>query len=257
MRRTGGWSASPFYQGKLRWFERMRRWLDETRSRPDEPLVLGGDYNVTRPTRTSGTRSRRTAARTSPSPNARRSPASATGACATRTGCRSSARAVHVVGLPRRHVPQATGHAHRPAVRHRAGGGTGRVGRDRPRGAQGAAGAVRPRARRRSTSTHRASRSQAAGTRRWRGSRRGRDQAVGRAPRRCATSKSARRATHQTVDRRRAARSARAELRTLRWRPVTSVVGSDAAASEQMRYPDAVPTLVLSALSFSRLRSAL
>jgi exodeoxyribonuclease-3 len=32
--------------GKLRWFERLRRWLDETAS-PDEPLVLGGDLNAT------------------------------------------------------------------------------------------------------------------------------------------------------------------------------------------------------------------
>ena len=38
--------GSPFYEGKLRWFERLSRWLAETRS-PDEPLVLAGDYNVT------------------------------------------------------------------------------------------------------------------------------------------------------------------------------------------------------------------
>ena len=38
--------GSPFYEGKLRWFERLARWLAETRS-PDEPLVLGGDFNVT------------------------------------------------------------------------------------------------------------------------------------------------------------------------------------------------------------------
>ncbi len=38
--------GSPFYEGKLRWFERLARWLEETRS-PTEPLVLGGDYNVT------------------------------------------------------------------------------------------------------------------------------------------------------------------------------------------------------------------
>ena len=37
--------GSPFYEGKLRWFERARRWLDETRD-PAEPLVLGGDLNV-------------------------------------------------------------------------------------------------------------------------------------------------------------------------------------------------------------------
>jgi exodeoxyribonuclease-3 len=38
--------GSPFYEGKLRWFDRVARWLAETRS-PDEPLVLAGDYNVT------------------------------------------------------------------------------------------------------------------------------------------------------------------------------------------------------------------
>jgi exodeoxyribonuclease III len=38
--------GSPFYEGKLHWFERVRRWLDETRS-ADEPLILAGDYNVT------------------------------------------------------------------------------------------------------------------------------------------------------------------------------------------------------------------
>ena len=38
--------GSPFYEGKLRWFERVRQWLDETRA-PDEPLILAGDYNVT------------------------------------------------------------------------------------------------------------------------------------------------------------------------------------------------------------------
>jgi exodeoxyribonuclease-3 len=36
---------SPFYVGKLRWFERLRRWLDETRD-PGEALVIGGDFNV-------------------------------------------------------------------------------------------------------------------------------------------------------------------------------------------------------------------
>jgi exodeoxyribonuclease-3 len=38
--------GSAFFEGKLRWFQRLSRWLAETRS-PDEPLVLGGDYNVT------------------------------------------------------------------------------------------------------------------------------------------------------------------------------------------------------------------
>ena len=43
---NGARSGPPFFEGKLRWFERLSRWLAETRS-PDEPLVLGGDYNVT------------------------------------------------------------------------------------------------------------------------------------------------------------------------------------------------------------------
>ena len=38
--------GSPFYVGKLRWFERLRRWLDETRD-PTERLIIGGDFNVT------------------------------------------------------------------------------------------------------------------------------------------------------------------------------------------------------------------
>jgi exodeoxyribonuclease III len=37
--------GSPFYEGKLAWFERLRRWLDEARD-PSEPIVIGGDFNV-------------------------------------------------------------------------------------------------------------------------------------------------------------------------------------------------------------------
>lgn len=38
--------GSPFYEGKLAWLERLRRWLVESHS-SDEPLLLGGDLNVT------------------------------------------------------------------------------------------------------------------------------------------------------------------------------------------------------------------
>ncbi|HSO28983.1 MAG TPA: exodeoxyribonuclease III [Candidatus Sulfomarinibacteraceae bacterium] len=38
--------GSPFYEGKLRWFDRLSRWLTETCD-PAEPLLLAGDYNVT------------------------------------------------------------------------------------------------------------------------------------------------------------------------------------------------------------------
>jgi exodeoxyribonuclease-3 len=36
---------SPWYAGKLRWFERLARWLAETRD-PGDALVIGGDFNV-------------------------------------------------------------------------------------------------------------------------------------------------------------------------------------------------------------------
>jgi exodeoxyribonuclease-3 len=37
--------GSPFYAGKLAWFARLRRWLDETQD-PSAPLLIGGDFNV-------------------------------------------------------------------------------------------------------------------------------------------------------------------------------------------------------------------
>ena len=37
--------GSPFYAGKLAWFARLRRWLDETQD-SRAPLVIGGDFNV-------------------------------------------------------------------------------------------------------------------------------------------------------------------------------------------------------------------
>jgi len=37
--------GSIYYQAKLAWFRRLQQWLVDTR-RPDEALVVGGDYNV-------------------------------------------------------------------------------------------------------------------------------------------------------------------------------------------------------------------
>ncbi|HEY8871000.1 MAG TPA: exodeoxyribonuclease III [Candidatus Limnocylindrales bacterium] len=37
--------GSGFYAGKLRWYERLGRWLTETAA-SERPLVVGGDYNV-------------------------------------------------------------------------------------------------------------------------------------------------------------------------------------------------------------------
>ena len=36
---------SPFYEAKLAWFARLARWL-ETAADPEQPLVLGGDFNI-------------------------------------------------------------------------------------------------------------------------------------------------------------------------------------------------------------------
>jgi exodeoxyribonuclease III len=36
---------SPFYHAKLAWFDRLARWLADTRD-PAQPLVVGGDFNV-------------------------------------------------------------------------------------------------------------------------------------------------------------------------------------------------------------------
>jgi exodeoxyribonuclease-3 len=37
--------GSPFFAGKLAWFERLSRWLDEALD-PAEPLIIGGDFNI-------------------------------------------------------------------------------------------------------------------------------------------------------------------------------------------------------------------
>jgi exodeoxyribonuclease III len=38
--------GSPFFLGKLAWFERLHRWVADTCS-PEDPLVVGGDLNAT------------------------------------------------------------------------------------------------------------------------------------------------------------------------------------------------------------------
>ncbi len=140
---------SPFYLGKLRWFERLTAWAADGGGTPACALVIGGDYNVA-PTDDDVWSPRR---------GARRHPCLGSrsgrrwrglrdvGPHATRTAQRETGpRALLVVGLPGGHVPQEPGHAHRPAVCHGPGGRSGRLGRDRPRGAQGTAHTVGPRA---------------------------------------------------------------------------------------------------------------
>jgi exodeoxyribonuclease-3 len=42
---NGRMVGSPFYEAKLAWFDRLRRWLAESAD-PKQPLALGGDLNV-------------------------------------------------------------------------------------------------------------------------------------------------------------------------------------------------------------------
>ena len=169
--------GSPFFEGKLRWFERLSRWLAETRS-PDEPLVLGGDYNVTpadidvwSPVRAHG------GTHVSEPEREALARLRAWGLVDTYRALRPEGGPVLVVGLPGRHVPPQRGHAHRPAVRDRAGGASASSGR------RSTARRARARRRRRttrrssSTSTSRASRSMPAGPARSSGSLRGRSRA--------------------------------------------------------------------------------
>ena len=159
--RTAGSSDSPFYAGKLAWFERLARWVGETSARPGRATWSWAATSTSRPTDDDVW-----------------DPAAAHGGTHVSEPERAAFRALldlgltdgyrvrprragplHVVGLPRGHVPQELRDADRPPARVRAGRGADRGRRDRPRGAQGPAGAVRPCPADASTSTSRASHS--------------------------------------------------------------------------------------------------
>ena len=137
---------SPFYEGKLRWFDRLSRWLAETRDAA-EPLLLAGDYNVT------------------PAPEDVWSEVKAHGGTHVSPKERAALARLRDWGLvdTYRAVRPEPGRFswwdYRAGNFHRNEGmridllyattarrGAGRVGGDRPRGTQGAADAVRPRA---------------------------------------------------------------------------------------------------------------
>ncbi len=205
--------GSPFYDAKLAWYDRLPRWL-EGASSPDEPLVLGGDFNVA-PEDADVWDARACHGGTHVSPPERE---------AFRRLCRWG-----LVDAYRRHHPEPgryTWWDYRAGNFHKnfgmridhllatpARGGPHGVGGDRPRGAQGQADALRPRAARRSTSTRRAIRSTRAGRRPTGGSRRGsRARADGRRGRRELPDPAADRADAREA-RDRAARGRRLALR--------------------------------------------
>ena len=174
-RRTAGSSARRSTTGKLRWYERLARWLARGR-RPDEPLVIGGDFNIAPTDADVWDAARRP----------RRHP-------------RLRARARGVPGAPRLGPRRRLSRAHdtepgrftwwdyRAGNFHKNFGmridhllatapvaDAGRLGRDRPRGAQGHADPVGPRPARRRPRRARPAVRRRTGPARCRGSRPGR-----------------------------------------------------------------------------------
>ena len=138
---------SPFYTGKLAWFERLARWIgDELASGAggtDGALVLGGDLNVAPTDQDVWDAERGPRRHACLRAGAGRVPGPARPRPHRRLP-RPPRRAgpLHVVGLPRRHVPQELRDADRPPAGLAAGRGAGRRCRDRPGGAEGTAGPI-------------------------------------------------------------------------------------------------------------------
>ena len=111
--------GSVFYQAKLAWFDRLARWLAEAADPRDAARARAATSTSRPPTPTSGTRAachggthvsepeREAFARLCRLGARRRLPAPA-----------PRAGALHLVGLPRRQLPQELRHAHRPPARH-------------------------------------------------------------------------------------------------------------------------------------------
>ena len=139
--------GSPFYAGKLAWFERLARWVRETASGRGAPLLLGGDLNVA-PTDLDVWDAAAVHGGTHVS-----EPERAAFRALLDLGLTDGYRAIHDEAgrfswwdYRAGHVPQELRDADRPPAGVGAGGGADRRRRDRPRRPQGAAGPVRPRA---------------------------------------------------------------------------------------------------------------
>ena len=109
---------SPFYQAKLAWFERLARWLARRASPERAARARRRLQRRARRRRRLGPerlprRHPRLAAR-----SATHSRGSALGAGRRLSPAPPRARALHLVGLPRRQLPQELRHAHRPPARH-------------------------------------------------------------------------------------------------------------------------------------------
>ena len=134
---------TPFYEGKLAWFDRLSRWLDETQD-PADDLLIGGDFNVAPddldvydPLAYVG------ATHVSPRRTRCAGPAPRMGPARPGPAVPSRGRLLHLVGLPGRQLPQEPGHADRPPVCHPVGRRAGHRRRTRSGRSQGQA-AVRP-----------------------------------------------------------------------------------------------------------------
>ena len=138
--------GSPFYAGKLAWFERLERWLKETRD-PAEPLLIGGDFNIA-PTDDDVWDARAVHGGTHVSEPEREAFRRLLDVGAHRRvpAPRDGDRTLQLVGLPGRQLPQEPRHADRPPPRDQADRRARRRRGDRSGGAQGAADPVRPRA---------------------------------------------------------------------------------------------------------------
>ncbi len=171
--------GSPFYAAKLAWFDRLARWLAEA-ANPDEPLVIGGDFNVA-PEDADVWDPRACHGGTHVSPPEREAfeKLRRWGLVDRLSRAPSRAGPLHLVGLSRRKLPQELRHAHRSLAGYDRNRRAHRLGGDRSRGAQGQAASLRSRSARESTSTRRAEPSTRVGPRPTAESPRGSESADG------------------------------------------------------------------------------
>ena len=178
--------GSPFYAGKLAWFERLARWVREDDATSGAPLLLGGDLNVA-PTDRDVWDAAAVHGGTHVS-EPERAAFRALLDLGLTDGYRAHprrGRSLLVVGLPGRHVPQELRDADRPPAGVGAGGARG-SSTPRSTATRARDRRSRPTTRRSaSTSTSRAARSTRTGRAPSPASRQGRSRPVARTERLC------------------------------------------------------------------------